>query len=185
LVVTANVPPEALAHTTRALTGLTAKNRWVVPLCCSVRVGPWGEGSDFRLVAPGESEKVPDDGAAASEQAREMPAARPVTMVTIEKGRSMVGLQRWGASEVFVELPLLGRVRKTRSSRPLYQAQAAVHAGQIALRRIRSGIERLVRPALLDCPAIQPGRPTDGASRPTALAGGSAGPHRQAGGDYL
>src|SRR5256885_7762575 len=38
-VVTAYVPPTPLAHTTRGETGLIACSRFVVPLCCGVRVG--------------------------------------------------------------------------------------------------------------------------------------------------
>src|SRR5438094_4415015 len=38
-VVRANIPPAALAHTTLSLTGLTAKNRKVVPVSCGVMVG--------------------------------------------------------------------------------------------------------------------------------------------------
>src|SRR4051812_10251459 len=40
-VVTANVPPRPLAHTTRLFTGLTAIRLCVVPLCCGVSVGEW------------------------------------------------------------------------------------------------------------------------------------------------
>src|SRR5689334_24644707 len=39
LVVTTYVPPVPLAQATRALTGLMACSRLVVPLCCGVRVG--------------------------------------------------------------------------------------------------------------------------------------------------
>jgi len=53
---------------------------------------------------------------------------------------------------------------------PLYQAQAAVHAGQIALLtdQIRQ-LERLVQPALLDCPDIQRLLWIPGIGRLTAL----------------
>jgi hypothetical protein len=63
------VPPTPLAHTTFAFTGLTACSRWVVPLCCSVRLGPLD-------VLPREGEL--EEGEEGSEQPNSNPAAKPV-----------------------------------------------------------------------------------------------------------
>ena len=67
------MPPAALAHTTRSFTGLTAKNRWVVPLTWDVTVGP----------LLGELRKVAGVGSTLPEQAIASRAA------AIESGRSI------------------------------------------------------------------------------------------------
>src|SRR5688572_11216428 len=78
-VVTAYVPPAALAHTTRSLTGLTAKKRWVVPLVCGVTVGP----------VPGVLLNVAGVGSKVPEQAMATSATVPVPAAAIESDRSI------------------------------------------------------------------------------------------------
>src|SRR5439155_20566466 len=46
-VLRATIPPAALAHTTLSLTGLTAKNRKVVPVSCGVTVGELADCRDM------------------------------------------------------------------------------------------------------------------------------------------
>src|SRR6476469_7292640 len=97
LVVTTKVPPVPLAHATRALTGLMACSRLVVPLCCGVRVGaePFfkaetagAEGAaaseqasavrtiDARIDEPAVSERIMEDSPEKCRKVGESPASR-------------------------------------------------------------------------------------------------------------
>src|SRR5215207_4314882 len=78
-VVTVYVPPAALAHTTRSLTGLTAKKRSVVTLVCGVTIGPV-LGEDLNVAGVGS--KLP-------EQAMATRATVPAPAAAIERERSI------------------------------------------------------------------------------------------------
>src|SRR5437588_2408322 len=85
-VVRANVPPAAPAHTTLSLTGLTAKNRKVVPLSCGVTVGEPPDCGDWRAKS--------GTGAMRSEQAKTAAAAaNAVARIERVRGRG-TGISR-------------------------------------------------------------------------------------------
>jgi hypothetical protein len=93
-VVLAKVPPAALAHTTRSFTGLTAKNRWVVPLVCGVSVGVnAAAGVDCATALP--PVRLPLE-VGPSEQER-VKAALAIAAVTSESMRNMKFSKGWVA----------------------------------------------------------------------------------------
>jgi hypothetical protein len=72
-VVRTNVPPIPLAYTTSELTGLIAWSLFVVPLCCTRRVGPRFCSADDSgatgEVGSGDEESAQDRAAAATSMA--------------------------------------------------------------------------------------------------------------------